>query len=85
LFEAPNGSGGSKQWSIGRDSRGIHTWYTEPHGSQLIYYHKPVNKDFNGSNIAAEEYMIKKVQEKEKKGYTDRGRFHFVPKTRSFK
>lgn len=84
VFEAPNGLGGTKKWAIGQDSRGIHTFYTEPSGSKLIYFHKPLITDFNGLNTAASEYMIKKVQEKGRKGYADIGRFNFLSNIRTF-
>ncbi|WP_233349643.1 hypothetical protein, partial [Vibrio cholerae] len=52
--------GKQKTWAIGQDQRGVHTWFTEPGGSQLIYYFKPLITDFNGSNIEGEIYVRKK-------------------------
>ncbi len=65
-------------WAIGYDSRGVHTWFTEPSGSQLIYYHKPIDTDFNNDVMKAEIYINTKLREKQRKGYvaTNANRFN---------
>ena len=70
LYEAPQGDNGDvKKWAIGFDERGVHTFFTEPGATDLIYYHKPLLTDFDNDDVKAEEYVRKKISEKIKKNY----------------
>lgn len=83
-YQAVLQDGSYKVWAVGLDARGVHTWFTEPKGSKLIYYFKPMATDFNGSMPNAEKYIERKRREKERKGYKHKGRKNFVSKTRTF-
>ena len=50
----------------------------KPSGSQLIYYHKPIDTDFNNDVMKAEIYINTKLREKQRKGYvaTNANRFN---------
>ena len=83
-YTATSKAGGTKLWAIGVDSRGVHTWFTEPDGARLIYYHKPLATDFHNSYEKAERYVEKKIREKEKKQYSSNGENYFDASTRTF-
>lgn len=70
IYEASqNQSSSIKKWAIGEDKRGVHTFFTEPGGSDLIYYHKPLLTDFNNNISESSKYVSKKISEKIRKGY----------------
>lgn len=85
-FHCYSATEGSKRktWAIGVDTRGVHTFFTEPEGSKLIYYHKPIDTDFSGSMEKANSYALKKLDEKLKKNYSSHGDGFFDVSSRLF-
>lgn len=73
-----------KIWAIANDSRGVHTFYTEPEGSRVIYYFKPLVTDFNNDSKEAFKYVTRKVAEKKNKGYDSLGSHSWCSSTRTF-
>ncbi|PLC59425.1 hypothetical protein CIK00_03905 [Photobacterium carnosum] len=68
-----NVNGKDKLWYIAFDSRGVHTFYSDPETlDSLIYYHKSyaefIKPHVNSMDLIL-KYVDKKISEKVKKGY----------------
>lgn len=62
-----------KIWMIGCDERGVHTLYTHPKESRIVYYHKPIN-EFDEGLLGIQQYVEAKCQQKRNKKYVEQVR-----------